>query len=231
LCTRENEDWFRLGARGVARCDAMDFDTKSEERVDSPPCQSARNLAGAGKLAISPARYWRHVKHSYAPFFRGAHWTEAVSVVADNQTPAYEPHVFYGPRGNIDLVWGQNIMGAEQGATMWHAVSDDGGRTWRNATALPTHRSVSRTQAIVDACGSVHLVVQTPTPEGPRLAYARATGGGWTPLEILFADQIGAEPALWLGATGQPNLLFYQAPPDPDAFNLARLKLAKLLAR
>lgn len=161
----------------------------------------------------------------------GAHWSEAVSVAADYQTPAFEPHIFYDARGDIDLVWTQNITGADGGATMWHALSRNGGRTWGNATALPTHHAVSRTQAIVDPCGSIHVVVQIPTQQGPRLGYMRASPGAWTPLQILFADQVGAGPTLWLAANGQPKLLFYQGPAAQDGFKLIRAKLTQLIER
>jgi hypothetical protein len=161
----------------------------------------------------------------------GAHWSEAVSVAADYQTPAFEPHIFYDARGGIDLVWTQNITGSDGGATMWHASSHNGGLTWGNATALPTHHAVSRTQAIVDPCGSIHVALQIPTQQGPRLGYMRASPGAWTPLQILFADQVGAQPTLWLAANGRPKLLFYQGPAGQDAFKLMRLKLTHLLER
>lgn len=158
----------------------------------------------------------------------GSHWSSPASVATDERMPAYEPHIFFGARRTIDIVWTQ--AGKQSGATLWHTASDDGGRTWRGATALVSTHPISKTQAIIDSCGSIHTAAQVMTTRGPHIGYARFTDGRWTPLNILFSDQLGAQPKLWLSAIGRPKLSFYQAPPTANTQQLFRLKLTELLA-
>ncbi len=96
--------------------------------------------------------------------------------------PSDESKVLIDPDGAIRVVWMHRRPGDLSAERVWHARSADSGATWTDFASIPVPtRFVSRSQAVVDRCGTIHYVMDGRERGVPNhVMYSRFHGGRWT---------------------------------------------------
>lgn len=163
----------------------------------------------------------------------GVHWNEPVAVGSASQFPAFQPVLLKGKREELHVIWTQHADGGTATTGLWHARSDDRGKTWSSEPRLPLSVQVSHTAAIVDRCGTVHVgvMLHSSSISGPRVGYTRVERGSWAPLTVLFPDRLGGFPVMWLGVDGALHMLFYDGPVIADTGRSVRPRITTLEMR
>jgi len=165
----------------------------------------------------SPDRRWRtNGMFLLASRDRGASWSAPKLVAAADQIPAYEPRIMFDTNGRLHTIW-TNQSDTSGLKRLWHQSSPDLGRTWGRAAMLQIDATASRTAAVTDRCGTIHVLLQSTTGSGPRIGYTRFLRGSWTLLVTLFGERLGALPRPLLNTDGTVQVLFYSAPFVSDA--------------
>lgn len=141
----------------------------------------------------------------------GITWSNPQLVHRPKEERVQHVHALAGADGRVHLVWEETAGGSLRRA-IFHSVSQDFGDTWAipERLAAPNARN---TQALVDACGVVHLVFEDWEQDQLRanLAYAR-WDGRWSAVEYPYPDLNSIEIALFLRPPGMPQL-FWSARP------------------
>lgn len=148
----------------------------------------------------------------------GRDWTSAAVVGAPNQLPALESHLVVGSGDQLHALWLQYQASdiTRTPRTLWQSTSTDGGATWGTAAPLPLVGRVVGFDAVADRCGAVHVLLREMTTDGPTMEYARFEGRRWTAITSPFPGSVAATPRLWLNTDGNPSVLYYRAPLQPE---------------
>lgn len=138
----------------------------------------------------------------------GASWSEEEVISRSGSNPAYEVRVRSGQDGALHLVWIQEVQNGHR--VLRHKHSLDGGRVWSESNDVaPREGFMNGLQAVVDRCGTLHVVYQTTSDRGKTSALFHATWNkAWVDHERLFDGVDGFDPALQMLATGELVLSF-----------------------
>jgi hypothetical protein len=157
----------------------------------------------------------------------GASWAP-LQIGEASQVPAYSPRLAVDDGGRLHMVWIQHAPRSTRTEALWHRSSDDGGRTWSAGARLLLAEQVREPSIVADACGTLHVAVQSQHPTGSNIMYARVANGGWTPLEEPFRESINRAPLLWRDSDARIHMLHYRAPVVPDWPSHYKLVLSDL---
>ncbi|HEX9953322.1 MAG TPA: sialidase family protein, partial [Rubricoccaceae bacterium] len=162
-----------------------------------PCCRTALDIAPDGAVRV----VWRHVwpggerDPAIATSRDGGRTFGAPVRVHEDKwaidgCPHAGPSVAAGADGRVHVAW---YTGAEGRAGLWHAVSDDGGETFADPTALGAGAALGQTRTARDGQGRVWLAWES---RGDSRVHLTAASGGDT------TTVAGIDPALAGGAAG-----------------------------
>ena len=157
----------------------------------------------------------------------GASWAP-LQIGEASQVPAYSPRLAVDDGGRLHMVWIQHAPRSTRTEALWHRSSDDGGRTWSTGARVPVTVQVREPSIVTDACGTLHVVVQSQRPGRANILYARVVDGSWTPLDEPFPESINRAPLVWRDSDARIHMLRYQAPVVPDWPSHYKLMLSEL---
>lgn len=148
----------------------------------------------------------------------GNTWRPPMLVSRSGQFPAYAVTVFASPDGRVHLLWLQELGNARR--VLRHVVSTDDGSSWSAPEDLVAPPGEPESPvAVVDACGTLHVIFQLRdhATQRAQLAYA-AWRDHWTPVErLLDALVTTGAPSLSLAPDGRLLLAFLARPADASA--------------
>jgi hypothetical protein len=138
----------------------------------------------------------------------GRTWDPVRVVSRSGQNSAYWIRTFISSGGALHLVWRQEWAGG--GEVFRHIRSTDGGRSWSAPDDLPSPGMTNEFRAVMDACGTLHLVHEHMNPSGltGHLDYATIGEAGWSPVEHLFREWDVTDATLQLAPDGRLRLVF-----------------------
>lgn len=144
----------------------------------------------------------------------GRQWDKPRLVSLSGTRQASEPELVSTPGGRLHLLVAKNLAGGHQPESIWHFVSNDGGRVWSGpAVVSPGGRPYGLHAVRDDAEGAMYLAAQVEKsgPGGSRLAVLHFDGSTWGTPEHIAPDNDGFLPSLALDAERRPHLVGYVA--------------------
>jgi hypothetical protein len=210
-----------------AHADTWSIDTIPNSALGSP-VQPSIAVDGARTYLVFLAPAGGAVQDQNSVFFQrseddGRTWSSSALVSRSGPRPAMDVTILVASDHAIHLVWRQERTDGR--SVLDHTVSRDAGATWSppDEFAHPEHRRNLR--AAVDACGTVHLVMENWEQGYPRVRLEYVTWShGWSAPAVLFPDWRGLSPSLALSPGGQMHLIFVgNRDPDNDRVPLETL--------
>lgn len=147
----------------------------------------------------------------------GRTWEPPRLISLSGRHPAFESTIVVGPRHTVHLIWKQSLPDGR--LALRHIESRDGGAEWSRPEDLILSGDLLGARAVVDRCGTVHIVYSdwTDGPGQVRVGYAQ-WNGRWFRQQAPFIEFLGGMPDLRLDADGSPTVLFVgRVRGDPNA--------------
>jgi hypothetical protein len=91
----------------------------------------------------------------------GRTWSSPRLISRSGRRQATEVRALVAPDGTLHLVWSQNLSGGLRAEVARHVFSRDRGETWSAPDDLDAPDGFAQLRAVVDRCGSVHVVYTT----------------------------------------------------------------------
>lgn len=157
--------------------------------------EGGRRVAIAFVQAVASPRPRPNVLFLLQSLDAGKNWSRPIEISTPGEDPAIEPHVFVDGHSSLQLEWVQQSAGSFTGGNVWHTVLTTTGRRSTSSLPLPTNVLTSHSQAIIDPCGTVHVMTQAYPHGASELWYARVTLQGWSTWSRPFKGR-GAQASL-----------------------------------
>jgi len=147
----------------------------------------------------------------------GEHWGPAKLVSLSGTHPAFEAQLLHGGGATVHLIWLQQDA-TDDVSVLRHVISLDRGETWSSPTDLGPPAKRQSLRGVVDACQTLHVVVENLNSgaDARGLEYA-SWRGSWSTMSRPFPSLVSVGPDLRLGVSGMPLVAFLARPRSAPA--------------
>ncbi|HZS61014.1 MAG TPA: sialidase family protein [Gemmatimonadaceae bacterium] len=121
----------------------------------------------------------------------GETWSSPAPVSRPGQGLAYLPRIVVDASNTLHLMWVAGESGKLAVSAMLHLTSTDGS-LWTDSPSLPLSGLIVQSQAVVDKCNTIHVLITRLANGRPGLQHVRFVPGHDPSAESLFPDWTGS---------------------------------------